>query len=131
MKSNPFSIENTVSLSPQFLSYLMEKNEDTDGNKQESVDHKEGSLRDISKHSSMMQPVNPSNVEESIYTWNQKHDAVQNYDPFEKVMLVKGIDNSILTSFRTLKRDNNTVSDTFKIVHQKFLPQKQQGMFMK
>ena len=71
MKSNPFSIENTVSLSPQFLSYLMEKNEDGDlNNKQESAEHKDGSLRDISKHSSMMQPVNASNVEESVYTWN-------------------------------------------------------------
>jgi hypothetical protein len=38
--------------------------------------------------------------------------------------LVKGIDNSILTSYRTLKGENNTVSDTFKIVHKKFLPSK-------
>ena len=46
-------------------------------------------------------------------------------------MLVKGIDNSILTSFRTLKRENNTVSDTFKIVHQKFLPSKHKGLYFK
>jgi hypothetical protein len=56
-------------------------------------------------------------MEEAVTAWNQRNDLVQNYDPFEKVMLVKGIDNSILTSFRTLKRENNTVSDTFKIVH--------------
>ena len=56
---------------------------------------------------------------------------MQNYDPFEKVVLVKGIDNSILTSFRTLKRENNTVSDTFKVVHQKFLPTKHKGLYFK
>jgi len=69
--------------------------------------------------------------EDAVIGWNQKNEAVQNYDPFEKVVLVKGIDNSILTSFRTLKRENNTVSDTFKIVHQKFLPNKQKGMYHK
>lgn len=69
--------------------------------------------------------------DESVIGWNQKKEAVQNYDPFEKVVLVKGIDNSILTSFRTLKRENNTVSDTFKIVHQKFLPNKQKGLYYK
>jgi hypothetical protein len=66
--------------------------------------------------------VAPTRAEETIIGWNLKTEAAQNYDPFEKVVLVKGIDNSILTSFRTLKRENNTVSDTFKIVHQKFLP---------
>lgn len=46
-------------------------------------------------------------------------------------MLVKGIDNSILTSFRTLKGDNNTVSDTFKIVHKKFAPSKTNNSYFK
>lgn len=69
--------------------------------------------------------------EDAVYGWNQKNEAAQNYDPFEKVVLVKGIDNSILTSFRTLKRENNTVSDTFKVVHQKFLPQKNNGQYFK
>jgi hypothetical protein len=41
-------------------------------------------------------------------------------DPFDKVLLTKGIDNQILTSFRTLTKANNTVSDTLKIVHNKF-----------
>ena len=47
---------------------------------------------------------------------------MKNFDPFDRVVLVKGIDNSILTSFRTLRGENNTVSDTFKIVHRKFQP---------
>lgn len=51
--------------------------------------------------------------------WNNYLKS-KNFDPFEKVVLVKGIDNSILTSYRTLKGENNTVSDTFKIVHKKF-----------
>jgi len=34
-----------------------------------------------------------------------------------------------LTSFRTLKRENNIVSDTFKIVHQKFQPLQNKGLF--
>ena len=42
------------------------------------------------------------------------------FDPFEKVILYKGIDNSILTSFRTLKGENNSISDTNKIIHKKF-----------
>lgn len=62
----------------------------------------------------------------------KKHDSLvgQNYDPFEKVALVKGIDNQILTSFRTLKRENNTISDTFKVVHQKFKPQTTKSNFL-
>lgn len=50
----------------------------------------------------------------------------QVYDPFDQVLLVKGIDNQILTSFRTLKGENNTVSDTLKIVHGKFTATKHQ-----
>lgn len=36
--------------------------------------------------------------------------------------MTKGIDNQILTSFRTLTKANNVVSDTLKIVHNKFNP---------
>jgi hypothetical protein len=43
-------------------------------------------------------------------------------DPFDKVLLVKNIDNAILTSFRTLKKQNNVFTDTMKVIHQKFLP---------
>ena len=80
--------------------------------------------------STSQQPNVPTG-EEAVTGWTQKNEAVQNYDPFEKVVLVKGIDNSILTSFRTLKRENNTVSDTFKVVHQKFLPIKHKGLYFK
>jgi len=54
-----------------------------------------------------------------VQQWNE-YLKQRNFDPFDRVVLVKGIDNSILTSFRTLKGENNTVSDTFKIVHRKF-----------
>jgi hypothetical protein len=51
---------------------------------------------------------------------------LKKFDPFDKVHLSsKGIDNSILTSFRTLTKKNNTISDTFKIIHQQFQPYKQ------
>lgn len=64
-----------------------------------------------------------ANIPVDVVQWNN-YLKQQNFDPFDKVLLVKGIDNSILTSCRTLKGENNTVSDTFKIVHKKFLPQK-------
>ena len=48
---------------------------------------------------------------------------LRKFDPFDKVVLSnKGIDNPILTSFRTLAKTNNSLSDTFKIIHNKFLP---------
>jgi len=34
------------------------------------------------------------------------------YDPFDRVLLVKEIDNQILTSFRTLKGENNVITET-------------------
>ena len=37
-------------------------------------------------------------------------------------MLSKNIDNAILTSFRTLSKQNNVVTNTFKIVHDRFTP---------
>ena len=43
-------------------------------------------------------------------------------DPFERVLLLKNIDNAILTSFRTLSKQNNTISHTFKVIHSKFAP---------
>ena len=43
--------------------------------------------------------------------------ANQTFDPFEKVILYKDIDNQILTSIRTLRGENNQISDTQKIVH--------------
>lgn len=91
--------EYIVSLSPQFLQYLMDKKDEE---------------QDVPK---LEKP-------EGVTSWNQKKEAVQAFDPFDKVVLVKNIDNSILTSFRTLKRENNTVSETYKVVHQKFRPTK-------
>lgn len=44
-------------------------------------------------------------------------------DPFDKVLLLKNIDNAILTSYRTLKAENNVMSETMKVVHQKFCHQ--------
>ena len=47
---------------------------------------------------------------------------VKQFDPFDRVLLTKGIDNQILTSFRTLNRSNNMISNTLKVVHRRFLP---------
>ena len=41
-------------------------------------------------------------------------------DPFDRVLLLKNIDNAILTSFRTLTKQNNVVSHTLKVIHNKF-----------
>ena len=43
-------------------------------------------------------------------------------DPFDKVLLLKYIDNAILTSFRTLSKQNNVISHTLKVVHNRFAP---------
>lgn len=50
------------------------------------------------------------------------NENLKKFDPFDKVVLSnKGIDNPILTSFRTLAKTNNSLSDTFKIIHSKFM----------
>lgn len=55
----------------------------------------------------------------NLLTDNQN---LRKFDPFDKVVLSnKGIDNPILTSFRTLAKTNNSLSETFKIIHKKFL----------
>ena len=38
------------------------------------------------------------------------------------MLLLKNIDNAILTSFRTLTKQNNVVSHTLKVIHNKFTP---------
>lgn len=60
--------------------------------------------------------------EQGIIVTNERTGEQTKIDPFEKVLLIKGIDNSILTSFRTLKKQNNMVSDTLKVIHNKFHP---------
>ena len=51
-------------------------------------------------------------------------NGLASYDPFENVVLISNIDNQILTSFRTFRGDNNFFSDTQKVIHKKFMPQK-------
>lgn len=51
----------------------------------------------------------------------EKSLLVQQFDPFDKVLLTKGMDNQILTSFRTLEKSNNMISNTLKVIHQRFL----------
>lgn len=58
--------------------------------------------------------------DQGIIITNERSGEQTKIDPFEKVTLIKGIDNSILTSFRTLKKQNNIVSDTLKVIHNKF-----------
>ena len=43
-------------------------------------------------------------------------------DPFERVFLLNNIDNAILMSFRTPRKQNNILSNTLKVVHNKFTP---------
>ena len=38
------------------------------------------------------------------------------------MLLLKNIDNAILTSFRTLSKQNNVITNTLKVVHNKFTP---------
>jgi len=65
---------------------------------------------DILQHTDM-------NSEGLNYTDAEKSLLVQQFDPFDKVLLTKGMDNQILTSFRTLEKSNNMISNTFKVIH--------------
>ena len=62
---------------------------------------------------------------EALRLINQQN--LKKFDPFDKVLLTKGIDNCLLTSFRTLNKKNNLISDTFKIIHNKFAPFRPSG----
>lgn len=68
-------------------------------------------------------PMGTPRMPADVSQWNE-HMKNKQFDPFEKVVLIKGIDNSILTSYRTLKGENNTVSDTYKIIHKKYASEK-------
>jgi hypothetical protein len=61
-------------------------------------------------------------LDASVAAQEEDNPGYRFQDPFDKVLLTKGIDNQILTSFRTLTKANNVVSDTLKIVHTKFSP---------
>ena len=71
-----------------------------------------------------------NDIVESLHTKEEIIDSntlagsqIKQFDPFDKVLLTKGIDNQILTSFRTLSKQNNMISNTLKVVHQRFQPQ--------
>ena len=105
MPMNKYAIENTISLNPLFLSYLQERYP-VDG---EDALENQHFLEEQQK-------------EQGILIYNTKNRSHVKFDPFEKVILMKGIDNTILTSFRTLRKQNNIVSDTLKVIHNKFQP---------
>jgi len=104
-KDSRYEMENTVSLNPRFLQYVMENNVQLNSNNVIEMSEQEFER----------------SREQGFIVWNEKNTE-QRFDPFEKVILVKGIDNSILTSFRTLKKENNILSETMKIIHNKFQP---------
>jgi hypothetical protein len=87
MPINKYAVENTISLNPLFLSYLQERYP-VDG---EDALENQHFLEEQQK-------------EQGILIYNTKNHSHVKFDPFEKVILMKGIDNSILTSFRTLRK---------------------------
>jgi hypothetical protein len=93
--------ENTISLSPEFLNYLMNPESARIANNE---------------------------IEDALNVI--RGENLKTFDPFDKVVLARGIDNSILTSYRTLKKENNIISDTLKIIHNKFLPVALKSQFM-
>ena len=40
------------------------------------------------------------------------------------MQVTKGMDNPILTSNRTLSKDNNLISETYKVIHNMFMKNK-------
>lgn len=87
--------EDVISLNPQFLNFLM------------SPEKADTASREFTEALNLLASQN-----------------LRKFDPFDRVVLSnKGIDNPILTSFRTLAKTNNSLSDTFKIIHNKFLPE--------
>ena len=55
----------------------------------------------------------------------QPENIYRNFDPFERVLLTSSIDNQILTSFRTINKSNNLISNTLKVIHDRFQPNAQ------
>ena len=54
------------------------------------------------------------------------------FDPFERVLLTAGggIDNVLITSTRTMLRQNNTISPySYRIIHKNFIPPKVSKFF--
>eukprot|EP00347_Sterkiella_histriomuscorum_P005013 403358235 len=113
--SNKYVIQNTVSLNPQFLAYLMENQQH----------FQISNIKDVPNNQQIVEQAK----EQGIIITNEKSKETQIIDPFEKVILIKGIDNSILTSFRTLRKQNNLISDTMKVIHNKFQPLKTKNSY--
>ncbi|CAI2383641.1 unnamed protein product [Moneuplotes crassus] len=96
-QENIYEKENSISLNPQFLNFLMTPE------RAEIVDKA------------------TAEFDEALKLLNSQN--LKKFDPFDKVILsTKGIDNSILTSLRTLAKLNNSISDSFKVIHTKFAP---------
>ena len=104
--------DNIISLNPEFISFLLNPNADG-----------QNILENMAK-----QGISGPDIEKALKQISQNGDY-REVDPFDKVLLTKGIDNQILTSFRTLARTNNNITETLKIVHQKFQPNNQNVRF--
>eukprot|EP00347_Sterkiella_histriomuscorum_P010993 403374156 len=126
--------DNIISLNPEFMNYLLNSANPAQNPKQ-NFQHASNqnlqSQRNLINEEGIELENSQINIDQNIL--NSQTDANQeqltskqsqkNYkyqDPFDKVLLTKGIDNQILTSFRTLTKANNTVSDTMKIIHNKY-----------
>jgi len=105
-QENVFEKENSISLNPQFLNFLMTPE------RAEIVDQGKNSFHNF---------LATEEFDEALKLLNSQN--LKKFDPFDRVILsAKGIDNSILTSLRTLAKLNNSISDTFKVIHSKFIP---------
>ena len=71
---------------------------------------------DVNKNGESQNQLEPTN-QDLVFIDAEKSLLVQQFDPFDKVLLTKGMDNQILTSFRTLEKSNNMISNTLKVIH--------------
>jgi len=103
--------DHIISLNPEFMNLLLSTSSADTSGAETVIQQIEQALASLNY---------PSSVSEEESMDEAKSGGYRFQDPFDKVLLTKGIDNQILTSFRTLTKANNTVSDTLKIVHNKF-----------
>jgi len=132
--------ENTMSLNADFLKFLADKRNSGSLERPVEINNSRQRIQIRGRPVEASWQMSSGDAEHSqgdnmrvpteIEQWHN-YLKQKKFDPFERVLLVKGIDNSILTSFRTLKGQNNTVSDTFKIVHRKFQPGQKNNSFVK
>ena len=78
------------------------------------------------KHTSLLPKKDTKKPPKQVKIYEERPEPVMPQttviDPFDKVLLLKNIDNAILTSFRTLNKQNNQISHTLKVIHNKFTP---------